>query len=75
VSDDPDTNNGGHRDISTTGEVGRRDVVVEFLGLGALAEIYFIGDPEVDGRDIRRIFGSNLYSFGSPVPANGGGFF
>jgi hypothetical protein len=33
VPRDADTNSGGHRDISTTGEVGRRDVVVEFLGL------------------------------------------
>jgi len=45
-----------------------RNVVVVFLGLRALAETYFIGDAEIDGQDIRRIFGSNLYSFAARGP-------
>src|SRR5258705_10415278 len=36
VPRDADTNSGGHQDTSTTGEVGPRNVVVEFLGLGDL---------------------------------------
>jgi hypothetical protein len=50
-----------------------RNVVVVFLGLRALAETYFIGDAEIDGQDIRRIFGSNLYSFGPRGPPSPAG--
>ena len=40
------------------GERGDRcNVVVEFVGLGALAEIDFIGDLEIEGQDVWRVFG------------------